>query len=76
MMCNIRSAGTKRIFIVIGAICVCLVFVLFFMLNEISNHDTNALKERHKRSANEQYGNCEITKNFHVFILVVKKLYR
>lgn len=67
MMCNIRSAGTKRIFIVIGAVCVCLVIVLFFMINEISNHESNVLKERQRRSASEQsYGKCEISSCFYI----------
>lgn len=53
VMCNLRSAGSKRIFIIIGSICVCFFIVLVFLLNDgFDCGEKITVNERHKRSTN------------------------
>ncbi|XP_031639042.1 serine protease nudel-like, partial [Contarinia nasturtii] len=51
LICNVRSAGTKRILFIIGSLCICFVLVLFFLLNNVEMVET---KERLKRSTIEK----------------------
>lgn len=51
LICNIRSTGTKRVFIVVGALCISLVILLFVWLNNSGPNQEN--NDRHKRSTQD-----------------------
>lgn len=50
LICNIRSAGTKRIFAIIGVISVVFVIVLFSLLSNNARENDDNDFDRHKRS--------------------------
>lgn len=49
--CNIRSYGNKRLFIIVGSICICFLIVLVYLLCDgVHSESEKFVNDRHKRS--------------------------